>query len=437
MLCLGTWRDDRGATMRVRRDVAGLTLGDPAKAGTEAWDPVLDTYARGVRLMKDLDLHGPPVPESWMWAANTHGIEETTSPRPAWAQCAHHSLFFLPWHRAYLAWFEATIRRLTGEDDWALPYWDYSSPTSDRLLPPELTVRTRTVDGQPQDNPLFSPDRSPDPIPVRDVDVAFALGRLRFVMQMERGFGGVLPDRFDGAVELLPHNFVHGDIGGDLGLMRSPATAAQDPVFWLHHANIDRLWEMWLSLEGSVRLTDPGAAPAALVTQWRSATFWFGDEGSPTTYPMDVVEDLSSAQMDYSYESVDVPDAVREAREAALTAGGGLSLDESEPEWEPVGATFDLPSGEDRDLRFDGGALGLDEAAPSRLMLELAGVTATDPHAAYVVEVRSTPDGDAHTAGRFSTFGLAGTPVDEVRNYLVERPRCCPTFSRRAGRAAG
>ena len=416
--------------MRTRKDVAGLTLADPTRAATEAWHPVLDTYARGVRLMKDLDPQDT-TPDSWIWAANTHGIEATTTPRPAWAQCAHQSLFFLPWHRAYLAWFESTIRRLAGEDDWGLPYWDYSDPTSDRLLPPEFTVRTRTVNGASEENPLFSPNRSEGPVPVEDVDTAFALGQDRYVIEMERGFGGVLPDRFDGAVELLPHNFLHGDIGGPDGLMRSPATAAQDPIFWLHHANIDRLWEVWLSLEGSIRVTDPGAAPPALVTQWQSATFWFGDEQSPTTYAMDAVEDLTSAPMDYRYESIELPDvvadAVRAAREAALAErGGGISLDETEPSWEPVGATFDLPSGEQRDVEFDAGPLGLDEAPPSRLMLELAGTTATNPHQSYVVEVRSSPDAEPHVAGRFSTFGLAGTPDDEVRNYLVDATAVLP-----------
>lgn len=417
--------------MRTRRDVAGLTLGDPSSAETDEWHPVLDTYARGVRLMKDLDVQEPPVPESWAWAANTHGIEATTDPRPAWAQCAHQSLFFLPWHRAYLAWFEATIRRLTGEDDWALPYWDYAAPSTDRSLPSEFAVQTRTVNGTPEDNPLFSPDRSPDPIPADDVDVTFALGQARYVIEMERGFGGVLPDRFDGAVELLPHNFVHGDIGGDAGLMRSTTTAAQDPIFWLHHSNIDRLWEVWLSLEGSVRLTDLGAAPGALVTQWQSSTFWFGDEQSPTTYPMDAVENLGVEPMDYRYESIELPsavaDAVTEIREAALAAaGGGMALDDTRPALEPVAATFDLPSGEERDVAFEQQPLGLDDAPPSRLVLELAGTTATDPHAAYVVEIRSSPEAPSHVAGRFSTFGLAGTPAEEVRNYLVDATAVLP-----------
>jgi hypothetical protein len=418
--------------MRMRLDVAGLTLADPAAAETQEWHPVLDIYARGVMLMQVLDVEDPPVPESWLWAANTHGIDEFTQPRPAWAQCAHQSLMFLPWHRAYLAWFERTIRDLTLEEDWALPYWDYSAPAADRMLPAEFVVETRTVDGQVEANPLFSPNRSPDPIPADDVDVSFALGQPWFVLEMQRGFGGVLPDQYDGVVELLPHNYVHGDIGGTNGFMRSPATAGRDPIFWLHHANIDRLWEVWLSLDGSVRLTDPGAAPASLVTQWSSATFFFGDEQSPTTYSMDDVEDLTSVSMDYEYDSLAIPDdladAVTEVREQALlAAGGGIALDEAAPAWRPVAATFDLPSGEQRDLPFEE-PLGLDEAPPTRLMLDLAGTTATDPHAAYVVEVRAAPDAEPHVVRGFSTFGLAGTPADEVRNYLVDASAVLPAL---------
>ena len=86
--------------VRTRQDVAGLTLGDAAKAETKDWHPVLDTYARGVALMSDL---AEDDPRSWLWAANTHGIPAGTTPRPTWNQCAHGSVFFLPWRRAYLA----------------------------------------------------------------------------------------------------------------------------------------------------------------------------------------------------------------------------------------------------------------------------------------------------------------------------------------------
>lgn len=416
----------------MRADVAGLTLGDANAARTQPWHPTLETYAAGVRLMLDLDAPGPPHPDSWLWAANTHGIDASTPPRPAWDQCQHQRMFFLPWHRAYLAWFESTIRRLTGDDRWALPYWNYCDPASDRTVPVEFTVATRTVAGQVEPNPLFTTRRSSSPIPSQDVDPVPALGRLHYVMEMERGFGGVLPDQFDGVLELLPHNFIHVDIGGDDGLMTSPATAARDPIFWLHHSNIDRLWETWLSLPGSVRLTDPDAPASAPVTQWQSATFWFGDEGSPTTYSMADVEDLASAAMGYTYESITLAAAQQESvmriREEALTpaGGGGLQLSHAAFEWEPVGVTFDMTSGEERDVPFEVAAMGLDDVPPARLMLEFAGATAIRPHAVYVVEVRSASDEPPHRAGRFSTFGLAGTPAAETRNYLVDATSVLP-----------
>ena len=49
-----------------------------------------------------------------------------------------------------------------------------------------------------------------------------------------------------GALESVPHNVIHGDVGGQQGLMSAFDTAALDPIFWLHHANIDRLWSVWL-----------------------------------------------------------------------------------------------------------------------------------------------------------------------------------------------
>lgn len=413
--------------MRTRHDVAGLTLGNASAAVTDAWHPVLDTYARGVALMRERDEQGAP--DSWLWAANTHGIDPRTAPRPAWDQCAHGSRFFLPWHRAYLAWFEGTIRRLTGEDDWGLPYWDYSDPALDetRALPVEFGVETRTVDGEVVSNPLFVPGRSADPLPEQDVDLVRTLAETRFVRPVPRvGFGGADRDGFFGDVENQPHNFVHMDIGG---IMQSPATAAGDPVFWLHHANIDRLWEVWRGLEGSVALTDPGAAPALLVTQWRSAMFAFGDERSPTTYTTADTEDLASAAMGYAYESTDLPPDVAAAVEQARGVedpGGGMALDDTEPSWDAVGATFDVTDREDREVAFTAGRRGLDDDLPSQLVLELAGARATNPHTAYVVEVRATPEGAPHAAGRFSTFGLAGTPETEERSYLVDATDVLP-----------
>ena len=42
--------------------------------------------------------------------------------------------------------------------------------------------------------------------------------------------------------------------------MGSFYTAGLDPLFWLHHANIDRLWEVWLSLDSGH--VNPSGDPA-------------------------------------------------------------------------------------------------------------------------------------------------------------------------------
>lgn len=43
------------------------------------------------------------------------------------------------------------------------------------------------------------------------------------------------------------HNAIHNSVGG-FGHMEFPEVAAFDPVFWLHHANVDRLFAMWQAL---------------------------------------------------------------------------------------------------------------------------------------------------------------------------------------------
>ena len=67
------------------------------------------------------------------------------------------------------------------------------------------------------------------------------------------GFGGGVIDapshfgaRVTGQLERQPHNNVHRTISGTMGTAASPL----DPIFWLHHAQVDRLWGRWLRLGG-------------------------------------------------------------------------------------------------------------------------------------------------------------------------------------------
>jgi len=78
--------------------------------------------------------------------------------------------------------------------------------------------------------------------------------------------------------------------------MTDPRCAALDPIFWLHHANIDRLWNRWLDLGGG------RANPAS--NAWLSQQFGFFDE-TGTAVRIAVADVLdSAAQLQYVYDDL-------------------------------------------------------------------------------------------------------------------------------------
>ncbi len=100
-----------------------------------------------------------------------------------------------------------------------------------------------------------------------------------------------------GAIENSPHNAVHVFIKG---LMESPETAAQDPIFWLHHANIDRLWSEWIAMASAGHENPAEAA-------WLNFQFAFYDEhGQEATLRCGQVLN-SAADLGYTYDSEPTP----------------------------------------------------------------------------------------------------------------------------------
>lgn len=193
---------------------------------------------------------------------------ELTDQRTYGAQCQHASWFFLPWHRGYLAAFEAIVaakvKELTGKD-WALPYWNYFDATNpDALNVPDAFLLETLPDGRP--NPLrkyrrlSGTTRLPDPFP-RGFGLD-AMAEDDFVVGnvITFGYGGGVSEGFEqyfsmtGGIEGNPHNPVHRYIGGFMG---DPDYAGLDPLFWLHHCNIDRLWEAWMQTRGKHMTADP------------------------------------------------------------------------------------------------------------------------------------------------------------------------------------
>jgi tyrosinase len=226
----------------------------------------LTEYAKAVGKLKERPLSEP---SSWWYQAAIHGTEDRPL-QPLWRQCEHQSWYFLPWHRMYLYYFEGIVRKAVieggGPEDWALPYWNYGLGGENAVLPPPFREAS-------PNNPLWVDNRRPGvnegkPLLERATSDVKALARPDFIGVAEFGGGEGPPaeERFwgqAGVVENTPHNAVHGEIGG---LMNNPETAAQDPIFWLHHANIDRIWALWNAGEDR---TDPEKA------EWLDKKFEF------------------------------------------------------------------------------------------------------------------------------------------------------------------
>lgn len=288
---------------RVRRSVYSLPAGDQT----------LDWYRAAVAALQARPLSDPT---SWWWMGAVHGQPGFT-PVPGsngfWSQCQHQTWFFLPWHRGYLAAFEATVAKtvadLGGPTDWALPYWNYSEDLATnpeaRRLPPAFRDQFMP-DGSP--NALFAPrvaDASGN-VNLRDSDVSLAaLSQMEFTppLGLGGGFGGPATgfNRFgpqNGALESVPHNVLHVRIGGNGGWMSNPDTAAFDPIFWLHHCNIDRLWEEWLA-------ADPNHFSPVDPAWLTAVSFQLHDEnGQPFSFTSADMQPTTAVLHGYQYDSV-------------------------------------------------------------------------------------------------------------------------------------
>ena len=73
---------------------------------------VLDSYKKAIRAMLALP---PTDPRNWYRHMLIHALD-----------CPHANWWFLPWHRGYLGWFERICRDLSGDPQFALPYWDWT-----------------------------------------------------------------------------------------------------------------------------------------------------------------------------------------------------------------------------------------------------------------------------------------------------------------------
>lgn len=259
--------------------------------------PEMTAYKKGIAAMKARPAEDPT---SWAYQAAIHGSPKTPA-KTGWNQCQHQSFFFLSWHRMYLYYFERILRDASGDPSFALPYWNYSNP-DERALPEALRIPAD------DNNPLYVKTRNSGvndgfeiPASATEYSAAFEYANFYSPPGSPLSFGGQEVDKFtrfgttNGKIEQEPHNVIHNIIGG---WMNDPDEAAQDPVFWLHHTNIDRLWNKWLR-------ANPNHKNPIDNDYWMNFEFEFFDENGNLVKMSgkDVID--SANQLGYTYDDED------------------------------------------------------------------------------------------------------------------------------------
>jgi hypothetical protein len=239
---------------------------------------MLEIYARAIAQMQAM---GEDSPLSWTWQWYTHFVSGATTKaaeierifggtpsaqrslaQDTWNTCQSHagqdSNHFLPWHRMFVHYFERIVREVSGHPEFTLPYWDYTSsdPARRGVVPAPFRMP-----GDPLYGVLYRADRSAlansgQPIhknqPTDVMDISDTMVRTDYMT-----IDGV--QGFCRAIDSGIHGRIHTLVGTSKG-MGSVPFAASDPLFWVHHANIDRMWASW-NANGGRNPTDSTAYP--------------------------------------------------------------------------------------------------------------------------------------------------------------------------------
>ena len=222
--------------------------------GMDLDDPILETYREFVTMMRDPSRTGQPV--SWLSFSSIHGDFFPIG----FNLCPHQNWYFLPWHRSYVRMYEVAARALIGNNDFAMPYWDWTAQ-------PDFPAAfgDPTFDGQP--NPLFVPGRAMetgdemDEVFVGQAVMDEVYGKLNyeeFGSSRAAGQNNIDPSWIttpgtSALLEFNPHDNVHCEV---LGPFMCTGASPQDPIFIMHHGNLDRIWAEWVFL-GRSNSTDP------------------------------------------------------------------------------------------------------------------------------------------------------------------------------------
>ena len=196
---------------------------------------------------------------------------------------AHSRPIFPPWHRLMLRTLEQLMQQALHDVTFGLPYWDWAADG-------QLSHAAQRTAPIWDDTCMGSASTGPGPFTLAAFPVRLASnssGALRQTHRALRRSRGVGVQGFSNpslpvktstaaALNIVPfdnapwdrnstlfrnrlegwnppndlHNLVHIWVGGDM----LPATSPNDPVFFLNHCNVDRIWEAWMTRNGRTYL---------------------------------------------------------------------------------------------------------------------------------------------------------------------------------------
>lgn len=282
----------------------------------------VEALEKALAIMKQKDCSDPL---SWYYQGAMHWVpneingknklcssyQTVADKKVAWDNCTHsksgaEEIHFLVWHRMFTYHFEKIVRKLSGHSDFALPYWGYTNTVD------SLKNRTMPEKYRDQSSTLYQSARLDSLL--KGIPISGNATRKLSLTKLNENHSYSL---YNSNVDQAPHGAMHNYIGyGNVkskdkfkhnviwqkdtpGMMSQVETAAFDPIFWVHHANIDRIWQQWTNSPNGqkVLLEELKKVPWDYV--------FFDENGQKVVYTIEEVVDMLYT-MDYDYDDTKV-----------------------------------------------------------------------------------------------------------------------------------
>ncbi|KAI3933769.1 hypothetical protein MKW92_038011 [Papaver armeniacum] len=277
-------------------------------------------YDKAYELMRALPDEDP---RSFKQQANVHcaycdgAYDQALAGFPKLEIQVHGSWLFFPFHRYYVYFHEKILGSLIGDPSFALPFWNWDAPAGMQMpsmfsnLDSSLYDKLRDAKHQPPNLLDLNYNLVDSNLPAQQ---QYTSNLSTMYRQMVSGAktatlflgspyrAGDVANPGAGTIENVPHGPVHmwsGDRSQpqieDMGTFYS---AARDPIFFAHHSNVDRMWNIWKSLGGNRKdFADPDFLDAA---------FLFYDEKKQLVR-VTIKDCLEQKNLRYEYQDVEIP----------------------------------------------------------------------------------------------------------------------------------